>query len=102
MTGPASGGQKLTPNPNVEALSGIYGDQWGANGGGATPVGGAPSVQTTLSRGQRETNGQIDQNLRTVAGVLSTGAVNAVSPDATSDNQYVTVDSQSITMDDIL
>lgn len=46
MTGQASGGQKLTPNPNVEALSGIYGDQWGANGGGATPIGGGVSGQT--------------------------------------------------------
>lgn len=46
MTGQASGGQTLTPNPNVEALAGIYGDQWGANGGDATPIGGGVSGQT--------------------------------------------------------
>jgi hypothetical protein len=46
VTGQASGGQKLTPNPNVNAPSGVYGDWWGANGGGATPIGGGVSGQT--------------------------------------------------------
>lgn len=46
MTGQASGGQQLTPNPNVEAISGIYGDQWGANGGDSTPIGGGVTGQS--------------------------------------------------------
>jgi hypothetical protein len=46
MTGQATGGQTLTPNWNVEAPSGIYGDQWGAYGGGATPIGGGTTGQT--------------------------------------------------------
>jgi hypothetical protein len=39
VTGQASGGQNLTPNPNVNAPAGIGGDRWGANGGGITPIG---------------------------------------------------------------
>jgi hypothetical protein len=40
MAGLPSGGQTLTPNPNVNAPAGIGGDLWGANGGGITPIGG--------------------------------------------------------------
>lgn len=39
MAGSASGGQTLTPNPNVSAPAGFGGDLWGANGGGITPIG---------------------------------------------------------------
>jgi hypothetical protein len=46
MTGQASGGQILTPNPNVVAVAGRGGDKWGANGGGITPIGGGASGQT--------------------------------------------------------
>lgn len=68
MTGQASGGQKLTPNPNVEALSGIYGDQWGANGGGATPIGGGVTGQTgwdervAPAQGRGQTAGNYEQS----------------------------------------
>ncbi len=46
MAGYASGGQKLTPNPNVLAVAGNGGDVWGANGGGAVAVGGGAVDQT--------------------------------------------------------
>lgn len=43
---PWNGGQTLTPNPNVYAAAGNGGDVWGANGGGATPIGGGATDQT--------------------------------------------------------
>jgi hypothetical protein len=46
MAGQASGGQTLTPNPNVSAPAGLGGDLWGANGGGITPIGGGVTGQT--------------------------------------------------------
>lgn len=46
MTGQASGGQKLTPNPNVTATAGQGGNKWGANGGGIGPIGGGVAGQT--------------------------------------------------------
>ena len=46
MAGQVSGGQKLTPNPNVFALVQMGGDTWGANGGGAVAVGGGATGQT--------------------------------------------------------
>ena len=46
MSGSASGGQKLTPNPNVFALVQMGGDTWGANGGGAVAIGGGATDQT--------------------------------------------------------
>lgn len=68
MTGQASGGQTLTPNPNVEAPSGIYGDMWGANGGAATPIGGGVSGQTgwdervAPAQGRGQTAGNYQQS----------------------------------------
>lgn len=64
MAGQASGGQTLTPNPNVYAPGGIGGDRWGANGGGITPIGNGvtgPSgwderVAATASDGQTAEN----------------------------------------------
>ena len=46
MAGQVLGGQKLTPNPNVNAPAGMYGGLWGANGGSITPIGGGVSGQT--------------------------------------------------------
>jgi hypothetical protein len=46
MAGQASGGQKLTPNPNVNAPATAFGELWGANGGGITPIGGGATDQT--------------------------------------------------------
>jgi hypothetical protein len=46
MSGGISPGQKLTPNPNVQATAGMGGDVWGANGGGAVPIGGGATDQT--------------------------------------------------------
>jgi hypothetical protein len=46
VAGQASGGQLLTPNPNVTAVAGIGGSLWGANGGGIIPIGGNVSGQT--------------------------------------------------------
>jgi hypothetical protein len=68
MTGQASGGQTLTPNPNVEAPSGIYGDMWGANGGGATPIGGGVTGDTgwdervAPAQGRGQTAANYEQN----------------------------------------
>lgn len=64
MAGQASGGQVLTPNPNVTAVAGMGGDVWGANGGGAVPIGGGATDQTgyvkpiaiTPSDGETATN----------------------------------------------
>lgn len=66
MAGIASGGNKLSPNPNVTAPAGFWGDQWGANGGGVTPIGGGVAGQTgwetkeanALSTGQTQGNYQ--------------------------------------------
>jgi len=46
MAGKASGGQTLTPNPNVLAVGGNGGDVWGVNGGGAIAIGGGATDQT--------------------------------------------------------
>lgn len=56
MAGQASGGQTLTPNPNVNAPAGFGGDQWGANGGGITPYQTSDNVNGTQSRAQTATN----------------------------------------------
>lgn len=58
MAGQASGGQKLTPNPNVNAPAGIGGDVWGANGGGITPYQTSDSLAGTQSRAQTASNYQ--------------------------------------------
>jgi hypothetical protein len=84
MAGQASGGQQLTPNPNVNAPAGIGGDLWGANGGGITPIGGGingvTNVKQTLSNGQRETNSNYIPGSTTLAG-LSNGAVQCQTAD---------------------
>jgi hypothetical protein len=62
--GPTSGGQLLTPNPNIVAPAGIGGDVWGALGGGVTPIGGGVCGQqgydrpiaVTVSDGERAAN----------------------------------------------
>jgi hypothetical protein len=64
VAGQASGGQKLTPNPNVSALAGNGGDIWGANGGSATPIGNGVTgvkgwderIAATISDGQTAAN----------------------------------------------
>jgi len=58
MAGQASGGQTLTPNPNVNAPAGIGGDLWGANGGGITPYQTSDSLGGTQSRAQTASNYQ--------------------------------------------
>jgi hypothetical protein len=83
--GSASGGQNLTPNPNVLARAGYGGDVWGANGGGATPYGTATQVGATMSNGQRQANFLPGGNFgtttqRSVMGRLSNGEV--------SENQF--------------
>ena len=50
MAGQASGGQKLTPNPNVSAPVNRGGDRWGANGGDGVPIGGGATDQTGFVR----------------------------------------------------
>lgn len=67
MAGGPSGGQTLTPNPNVNAPAGIGGDKWGANGGGIVPIGNGVTgtkgwderVAATISDGQ--TCGNLEQ-----------------------------------------
>jgi hypothetical protein len=64
MAGIATGGQTLTPNPNVNAPAGYGGDLWGANGGGITPIGNGVTgidgwderVAATFSDGQTQAN----------------------------------------------
>lgn len=56
MAGQASGGQKLTPNPNVSAPAGYGGNLWGANGGGITPYSTSDTVAGTQARAQTATN----------------------------------------------
>ncbi|MGH6878558.1 MAG: hypothetical protein ACREHV_14445 [Rhizomicrobium sp.] len=46
MAGGASGGQKVTPDPNVFAPGGTRGFRWGANGGGQDPIGGGVTGDT--------------------------------------------------------
>ena len=46
MAGQVTGGQVLTPNPNVFAHAGTGGDTWGANGGGQVAIGGGATDQT--------------------------------------------------------
>lgn len=46
MAGTVSPGQVLSPNLNVFAQAGNGGDIWGANGGGATAIGGGATDQT--------------------------------------------------------
>jgi hypothetical protein len=68
VAGQPSGGQTLTPNPNVNAPAGLGGDRWGANGGGITPIGGGVSgvsgwderVAATVSDGQTPANYQLN------------------------------------------
>lgn len=64
MAGGISPGQTLTPNPNVTAVAGMGGDVWGANGGGAVPIGGGVAgasgytypVAMTIADGQTAAN----------------------------------------------
>jgi hypothetical protein len=56
VAGQASGGQTLTPNPNVNAPAGYGGDTWGANGGGITPYTGSDTITGTQSRAATATN----------------------------------------------
>lgn len=69
MAGKASGGQSLTPNPNVNAPAGIGGDLWGANGGGITPMGGSKPLAATLSDGETAQNYQQPGGTPTALGV---------------------------------
>jgi len=75
VAGQASGGQKLTPNPNVTAVAGRGGDKWGANGGDINPVGVGQPVGATLSYGETAANYQLGQS-QTVLGNESTGVLN--------------------------
>lgn len=58
MAGQASGGQQLTPNPNVFAPAGLVGDKWGANGGDINPIGVGKPIAATLSNGETAANYQ--------------------------------------------
>src|SRR6202035_488813 len=81
----ASGGQNLTPYQNVFAPVQMGGDLWGANGGGATPVGGPLPVLANAARGVRQVDAVYDaKNNVTVQGGMSRGAVNT----KTSDQVY--------------
>lgn len=68
MTGQASGGQTLTPNPNVTAPAGRGGFLWGANGGGIVPIGGNVPGQTgwdervAPAQGRGQTAGNYEQS----------------------------------------
>jgi len=59
VAGQASGGQKLTPNRDINAPAGFGGDKWGANGGAIAPCT-TKSIKQTLSDG--ETDGNYEQN----------------------------------------
>lgn len=67
MTGQASGGQQLTPNPNVTAPAGQGGSLWGANGGGITPIGGGVTgtngwdERVAPAQGRGQTAGNYEQ-----------------------------------------
>lgn len=90
MTGSVSGGQKLTPNPNINAPAGRGDGRWGANGGGITPIGGGTSGQTgwdtpegeALSRGITATTYQFDKNKRSVEQGLSNTALKTSTADS--------------------
>ena len=83
MAGQASGGQQLTPNPNVFARASLGGDVWGANGGGATAIGGGVAGQAgwderiapAQSRGQTAANYEITSVLELVQPSGITGMV---------------------------
>jgi hypothetical protein len=89
MAGQASGGQKLTPNRNVNAHAGVGGDVWGANGGGVTPVGGGVSGQTgynkpvaiTAADGETATNYIVTAN-SPVLGQENIGALSGQTADS--------------------
>jgi hypothetical protein len=93
MSGGVSPGQKLTPNPNVQATAGMGGDVWGANGGGAVPIGGGATDQTgyvkpiaiTPSDAETATN-YIPSTLRTnfpsVLGLESNAALSGQTKDS--------------------
>ncbi len=78
MAGQASGGQQLTPSPNVVAPAGRGGDLWGANGGGIQPYVSPEPVAATLSNGETATNYQTQPALKVpVSGMAqeSTGVL---------------------------
>lgn len=84
-------GPPVTPTPNVTAPSGIYGDQWGANGGGAEPIGGgiigqtgwSDSVKVTISDGQRSEAYIIGTPNQSVSSQMSDTALDGHTPDYT-------------------
>jgi hypothetical protein len=86
--GNASGGQQLTVNPNVNAPAGVGGDQWGANGGGITPIGGgvagqdgwSPPLKVTLSDAQRQASYQ-DNEFNSVMQEASDTQITLQEPD---------------------
>lgn len=92
MTGPVTGGQQLTPYQNVSAPAGNGGDQWGANGGGITPVFGPLPVLANVSRGVRQSDAVYDVNNATVQAGMSNGAVSG----KTSDQTYADDSTQQV------
>lgn len=80
MAGGVTGGQTLTPNPNVTAPAGRGGDQWGANGGGITPYSGSDNIASTQSRGQTAKNYQ--DPARSLGEQESNGSLSAQALDA--------------------
>lgn len=92
MSGQASGGQKLTPNPNVFAPVIQGGSIWGANGGGAVAIGGGAVDQTgfikpvasTLTDGETAMNyipSTLKTNIGSVIGQESVGSISAAARD---------------------
>lgn len=81
MAGIPSGGQKLTPQHDVNAPAGRGGDKWGANGGGIAPCG-SETVGSSLSYGETQNNYQPDSTLRAIGVQVSAGALNRQSVDS--------------------
>jgi hypothetical protein len=94
-----TGGQKLTPYPNIFAPAGMGGDLWGANGGGIAPVTGPLPVLANVSNGVRALDNTFSANSQTIKAGLSNGAVSGKTADQVyaddSTSQVWTADQQS-------
>ena len=90
-------GQTLTSWKNVQAIAGVGGDIWGANGGGATPIGGGsagqtgwdPSIKTLLSDAEVSANYEtalpgtvLGTTPASIESQMSTGALPAQTKDS--------------------
>lgn len=81
MAGSASGGQVLTPNTNVSAPAGRFGELWGKFGGGIAAIGTSKPVAATVSDGETAANYGVDAVPNSVIGAESRGALDRQTAD---------------------